>query len=518
MRKLLGIWMMAVALTLGSSSVAWADIWAGVNAIDAGDYTTAQRELLPLAERGNVEAQWALGHLFKTAKGSTRDLGRAAKWFLKAAENGDSESQYQIGTMYLWGDGVVKNPGEGAKWIEKAVYQAHEKAQFTFGAMYESGLGVKKDFGEAAKWYRNAAKKGLAEAKYLLAKMYSNGTGVEKNEPEATRLYREAAIQGFAAAQNSLGVRYEFGVGIKLDYAEALNWYRKAAEQGHKQAEENLAALQQLSKLAATKEVGTKNVRISSNPDDVAVIIGNSNYKKQGKNIPNVSPAYADATAFKEWLINDKGLKEGNVIFLEDATGSQIVGVFGNERSHKGQLFNWAKPNTSNVYIYYAGHGAPGGKNQSAMLVPTDSSSSNIELTGYSLETLYKNLSLIPAKSITLVLESCFSGASQNGYVINRTSGILIKPKMPSAPKNITVISAGQADQVASWEQDDSHSLFTKYFLSGMKGEADKSPYGNADGEVGYDELEKYLGGTMTYYARRYYGRDQVAQFRTYLR
>jgi hypothetical protein len=89
---------------------------------------------------------------------------------------------------------------------------------------------------------------------------------------------------------------------------------------------------------------------------------------------------------------------------------------------------------------------------------------------------------------------------------------------MPSAPKNITVISAGQADQIASWEKDDSHSLFTKYFLSGMKGKADKSPYGNADGKVGYDELEKYLGGTMTYFARRYYGRDQVAQFRTYLR
>ena len=87
-----------------------------------------------------------------------------------------------------------------------------------------------------------------------------------------------------------------------------------------------------------------------------------------------------------------------------------------------------------------------------------------------------------------------------------------VLPKLPNAPSNITVISAGRADQVASWTQDSSHSLFTKYFLTGMSGEADKSPYGNGDGDVSYPELGKYLDGTMTYYARRYYGRDQNAQ------
>jgi len=65
---------------------------------------------------------------------------------------------------------------------------------------------------------------------------------------------------------------------------------------------------------------------------------------------------------------------------------------------------------------------------------------------------------------------------------------------------------------MASWEQDESHSLFTKYFLKGMSGEADYRPYGNGDGKVDYVELKKYLDGTMTYFARRYYSRDQKAQ------
>jgi hypothetical protein len=245
---------------------------------------------------------------------------------------------------------------------------------------------------------------------------------------------------------------------------------------------------------------------------DVAVIIGNSIYSNQGRDIPNVMPAHADAESIKDWLVQTKGIREGNIIHLQDATGSQMVSVFGNDRSHKGQLFNWTKPNISNVYVYYAGHGAPAGDNSSAFLVPTDSNSATIELTGYPLATLYKNLNKLPAKSITVILESCFSGTSQNGNIISRASGILIAPKVPTAPKNITVISAGRANQIASWEQDDSHSLFTKYFLKGMSGEADVAPYGDGDGEVKYDELGKYLEGTMTYYARRYYGRDQNAQ------
>jgi hypothetical protein len=83
---------------------------------------------------------------------------------------------------------------------------------------------------------------------------------------------------------------------------------------------------------------------------------------------------------------------------------------------------------------------------------------------------------------------------------------------MPSAPKKITVISAGAANQVASWEKDKSQSLFTKYFLKGMSGEGDNKPYGNSDGKVSLRELKKYLDGNMTYYARRYYGRTQQAQ------
>jgi len=249
-----------------------------------------------------------------------------------------------------------------------------------------------------------------------------------------------------------------------------------------------------------------------TNPDDIAVIIGNADYTKQGKDIPDVKPAYADAASFKKYAMSTLGIREGNIIDIRDATGSQINRIFGSASHRQGQLSDWVRKGKSNVYVYYAGHGAPGGSDGNAYLIPSDADSSRIEINGYPLKTLYDNLSLLPAKSVTGVLEACFSGSSQSGAVISNASPVFLKAKTPIIPTNITVISAGASDQMASWEKDGSNGLFTKYYLKGMSGEADEKPIGNADGKVTDAEIGEYLKETLSYYARRYYGRDQTVQ------
>ncbi len=243
-------------------------------------------------------------------------------------------------------------------------------------------------------------------------------------------------------------------------------------------------------------------------PFDIAVIIGNANYEKQGKDIPNVNPAYADAQGIKQYFVQSLGIKEGNIIYLEDATAAQLLSTFGDSSSHKGKLFNWIKPNVSNVYIYYAGHGVPGDGDGKTYLVPSDADAQTIQFSGYPLSTLYSNLGKLPAKSVTVILEACFSGISQSGTLFKKSSRMIITPKQSLVPKNVKVIAAGSPSQMASWEEDNSHSLFTKYFLKAMSGEADK----NKDGKINDNELRDYLDETMTYFARRYYGRDQKVQ------
>ena len=73
--------------------------------------------------------------------------------------------------------------------------------------------------------------------------------------------------------------------------------------------------------------------KVAKRPDDVAVIIANSNYTKLGKDIPNVTPAYNDAENIKKYFIESLGIREGNIIYLKDATGAQLTEVFGNEKN-----------------------------------------------------------------------------------------------------------------------------------------------------------------------------------------
>ena len=261
-----------------------------------------------------------------------------------------------------------------------------------------------------------------------------------------------------------------------------------------------------------TESLAVSFPKAPPSPDDIAVIIGNADYSNLGRDIPDVVPAYADAAGIKVYVTQALGVREGNIIDLSDATGAKLVEVFGSRDNPRGQLFDWVKPGLSRVFVYYAGHGAPAGSDGSALLVPADANSARIELSGYPLATLYGNLGQIPARSITVVLEACFSGASQSGTVVSHASPVYLKAKATDIPANVTVISAGAANQIASWEQDKSHGLFTKFFLKGMSGEADAAPHGNGDGKVALVELDRYLKETLTYYARRYYGRDQTAR------
>jgi hypothetical protein len=334
--------------------------------------------------------------------------------------------------------------------------------------------------------------------------------------PEAIALAEEYCA-GLGKKAINTGIVRDSGVGpeefdFRCEENQSAQAIQKAVTNAYaKNGNQSSAPAIQASSTFPSSTINVRFRQSPPHPDDVAVIIGNADYK-QGKDIPNVTTAYADAASIKNYVTQALGIKEENIIHLKDAGQSELIATFGSATNPKGQLFNYVKPGKSRVFVYYSGHGAPGGEEGSSYIVPTDAQASMIDLNGYPLSTLYRNLGQIPAKSVTVVLEACFSGASQSGSVITQASPIYLKAKETSIPSNITVIAAGAANQIASWEQDSSSGLFTKYFLKGMSGEADKAPYGDGDGEVGYDELGAYFKDTLTYYARRYYGRDQMVQ------
>jgi hypothetical protein len=245
----------------------------------------------------------------------------------------------------------------------------------------------------------------------------------------------------------------------------------------------------------------------ASNPDAVAVIIGN---KKYGARLPQVDFAHNDAEAMKRFVVEILGINERNVIDMRDVTRADMEAVFGNARTYKGKLWRWVRPRESDVFVYYSGHGVPGMNDGRQYLLPVDGDPEKAEIGGYPAELLYSNLAKLEARSVTVFLDACFSGESPRGTLVRNASGIRVTPReIPQV--SFTVVSAARIDQVASWDKEAQHGLFTKYLLEALYGAADGNRYGNSDRRITLSEIKVYLDHEMTYSARRQYGRDQQA-------
>jgi hypothetical protein len=245
----------------------------------------------------------------------------------------------------------------------------------------------------------------------------------------------------------------------------------------------------------------------ATNPDAVAVIIGNRDYTGQ---VPPVDFAHRDADAWRLFAIETLGVSDRNIIDLRDATLAEMEAVLGNARSHTGKLWRWIRPEESDLFVFYSGHGVPGMKDRRAYLLPVDGNPDTAELQGYPLELLYGNLAKMEARSTTVFIDACFSGESPGGQLVRNASGVRVKPKTQPV-SNLTIISAAREDQIASWDREAEHGLFTKHLLLALNGAADHERYGKADRNITLGEIQAYLNREMTYAARRQYGRTQQA-------
>lgn len=235
---------------------------------------------------------------------------------------------------------------------------------------------------------------------------------------------------------------------------------------------------------------------------DVAVVIGNSRYS----NAPNVDYALNDARVMKQYLIKTFGFDDGNIIYVENASLANFNQIFGNERSTKGKLANYIKPNVSNVFVYYAGHGAPDLDSTEAYFVPVDADPHYLSSSGYKLQTFYSNLDKMQAKKLTVVIDACFSGDSASGMLFKNISPALVKVKKQYIkPQTASLLTSSGFSEVSSWYPEMRHSMFTYWFLKGLQGEADL----DNDKKVTLAEMKKYLADNVTYEARKLNGIEQ---------
>ncbi|MBA3878124.1 MAG: sporulation protein [Sphingobium sp.] len=157
----------ALAALAASAAPALADVRAGVEAWQRGDYRKAVEEWRPLAIAGDADAQFNLGQAYKLGRGVPLDPGLAEQWFGKAAVQKHPQAEVNYG-LALFQNG---KRDEAAPWLEKAAMRGEPRAQLVFGTMLFNGDGVQRDWVRAYALITRAAAAGIPKAAETQAQM-----------------------------------------------------------------------------------------------------------------------------------------------------------------------------------------------------------------------------------------------------------------------------------------------------------------------------------------------------------
>ena len=182
-----------------------------------------------------------------------------------------------------------------------------------------------------------------------------------------------------------------------------------------------------------------------------AVIIANENYDTESR----VNYAINDGNTFRQYCIRTLGIPETNISLVQDATLNNI-------RAQVDMLTNIGKAygGEARLIFYYAGHGIPDESSKDAYLLPVDGYGNNVA-TGYKLSELYSQLSAIPASSVLVFMDACFSGADRDDQMLTAARGIALRVKSEAPQGKMVVLSAAQGDQTAMGYDEKGHGMFT---------------------------------------------------------
>lgn len=171
---------------MGMSGAATAGFADGAMAYNNKNYALAYKEIAPLAQGGNVDAEYLLGLMYYMGHGVPQDYKQALIWHRKAALQGKADSQYVVGAMYYTGNAVIQDRKEAVVWFRKAAEQGHAEAQQVMGLMYRYHIGgMPQDNVIAYMLWNLAAAGGSANAAEQRAQVVKMMTSEQIEEGQA---------------------------------------------------------------------------------------------------------------------------------------------------------------------------------------------------------------------------------------------------------------------------------------------------------------------------------------------
>lgn len=159
----------AVAIALAAPA-AGQTVVAGVQAWQQGRYDEAVAQWRPLAERGDADAAYNLGHAYRLGRGVPQDMATAERYYRQAARSGHTEAQAMYGLL-LFQNGRRE---EAMPFVQRAAEHGDPRAQYVYGTALFNGDLVARDWPRAYAYMSRAAAAGLPYARTQLAEMERN--------------------------------------------------------------------------------------------------------------------------------------------------------------------------------------------------------------------------------------------------------------------------------------------------------------------------------------------------------
>lgn len=483
----------------------------------AKDDTKAFSLYRRVAERGLPIAQARLAYILYKGIGTNKDVSKARYWMDKATNysNVDYYTNYVLGLCYEEGLGREKDMTRAMECFKKSCSKNVDEAIIHTAMLFAEGRLLKQDFTQALSIINNAienigsgfdyACKGkiltlmgknkeagavwktmISDCPYFAVQstddfcMYMRGASPIPSDVIKS-LYAKADAASKSSrhsynwldednnqTNNSINITYTMAPSIQSQEFTTVPSAAQASKTGNITAPSTKAE-----ETKADVDVNLPTTT-SINNNTFAVIIANEHYQ----DVAPVPFANNDGAIFAEYCKQSLGLPTTNVRLVKDATLNNMK-----------REINWLKQvadaykGSAKIIVYYAGHGIPDEGTRNAYLLPVDGFGTDIT-TGYSLQDLYATLGSLQAKSITVFLDACFSGAMRDGNMMASARGVAIKAKSSTPKGNMVVFSAASGDETAYPYKEKQHGLFTYYLLKKLQ---------LSKGNISLGELQNYV-------------------------
>lgn len=184
----------------------------------------AQQWVITGAEKGCIEAQYALGQMYANGLETPKNEDQAVRWYIRAANEGHWDIPDILKKLALSGNIFAQN------WIRIEAEKEDQGAQYILGRMYEYGIGVNHNEDKAAEWYIKATKEERlwldeSNPRKNLTNLAFKGNNLAQN------WIIKKAIAGDQEAQYTLSYMYKKGIGVAKNKRKAEKWHIKTTEQ-----------------------------------------------------------------------------------------------------------------------------------------------------------------------------------------------------------------------------------------------------------------------------------------------